>query len=68
MVKRAELGRGLIFSIRGIGFSSNACELRIEYAIPYYNSKIDQKFAGIANEIINSEGSYCTYSNYETVR
>ena len=42
-------------------------ELRIEYAIPYYNSRIDQKFADIANEIINSEGSYYTYSNYETV-
>ena len=42
-------------------------ELRIEYAIPYYSSKIDPKFAGIANKIINSEGSYYTYSNYETV-
>lgn len=42
-------------------------ELRIEYAIPYYNSRIDPKFADIANKIINSEGSYYAYSNYETV-
>lgn len=42
-------------------------DLHIEYAIPYYSSRIDPKFADIANKIINSEGSYYSYSNYETV-